>query len=106
MVRVVRKCVESGAREIFLIYTIFSHSSIEETKLKIKSALKQHKIIVPDHRIIFTSTEQGRVSVARQISPAIFLEPKEEIVTELTGKIDRPVHVKNVQSVEALLGTD
>ncbi len=103
MVAAVKRWVDSGAKEIFLIYTIFSHSQVDETKEKIKCVLKEHGIRVPDHRILFTSTEQGRASVARQISPAIFLEPKEELVTELVGKIEKPIHVKNVLSIEAPL---
>jgi hypothetical protein len=103
MVIAIKKWIEVGAKEVFFIYTIFPPADVEDAKQKIFSALAEQGIVVPQHRILFTSTEAGRGSVARQISPGIFIDPREELVAEMKGKIPEAVSVKNAQAMEALM---
>ena len=45
------------------------------------------------HRIVFTSTVDGRISVGRQMQASVFIDPDERVVAELDGKVPSVVHI-------------
>lgn len=48
-----------------------------------------------NHRIVYTKSIEGRISVGRQIEAHIFLDSDRHVVDELTGKVPHVVHVSS-----------
>lgn len=44
-------------------------------------------VFLKPHRIVFTQSVEGRVSVGRQIEACTFLDPDDDVVSQLTGKV-------------------
>ena len=46
------------------------------------------------HRIVFTSTVDGRISVGRQMQASLFIDTDDRVVSELQGKVPQVTHVR------------
>lgn len=95
-----RLCEEAGRRckGLVVIFTVpagmESDMSLRQT---IETRLDEAGLIssgLKSHRILFTQTREGRISVGRQMEPILFLESDLHVVSELTGKIPNVVCLK------------
>ena len=58
-----------------------------ECETSVRSALVSAQIDIPSHRVLFTSTVEGRGSIARELQPDLFIDPSTDLVASLKGKV-------------------
>lgn len=52
-----------------------------------------NNVDLPDHRVLFSSSHEGRVSMVRQLEPTIHIETVESVAEALKGKIPNLVYL-------------
>ena len=55
--------------------------------------------LVPEHRIIFSDTEEGRISIVRQLQPSIHYDTSEAVISALTDKTPKLIIITSPDSI-------
>jgi len=86
----------AATRKLVLIATVGDDSPAAV----VREALKIAKLgdLVPDHRLILSEKEEGRISIVRQLQPVIHYETSQAVVSSLTGKIPNLVYFNSIDS--------
>lgn len=77
-----------SANRIVLLYTT------TQTQAEIETLLNSAGLFnagFPKHRLVLTSTVEGRVSVAREIQPIVFVDSDAKVVDDISGKVPSAV---------------
>lgn len=77
-----------SVKRIVLLYTT------TQTQAEIETLLNSAGLFnagFPKHRLVLTSTVEGRGSVAREIQPIVFVDSDPKVVDEISGKVPSAV---------------
>lgn len=118
-----RKLVEIATKKtwgLVVLYTIPDELIDETTRdvpetisSDLKKLLDQAGLFdygLKPHRIVFTQTTEGRISVGRQMQAHLFIDIDDHVVTELSGKVPNVVRIdstglKNLVSTSPLFSS-
>jgi hypothetical protein len=90
-----KKLIERVKR-VVVIYTV-PEEQVEETETVEKNLVEMFEGAglfddgLKRHRLLLTETVEGRISIARELQPAIFIDSDSKVIEEITGKVSNAV---------------
>jgi hypothetical protein len=108
-VSVVRKLAEKAERHtggLIVLFTVpeeMAHEKAENVPQYVKDTIEKRLEeagllggFLKPHRIVYSQTVDGRISIGRQLQAHIFIDPDVHVVSDLTGKVPNVVCVNAV----------